>query len=68
MIGIYLVKSFILFSSIDSVNTSCLFTTAMNQARNKHAYHLIYISLLSLLLSHTHTHPVSPIQSPLHPK
>lgn len=36
------------------MNTSYLFTTAMNQARNKHAYHLIYISSLSPSLSHTH--------------
>lgn len=61
MIGIYLVKSFILLSNIDSVNTSCLFTTAMNQARDSTPT-ILYISLLSLLFSHTHI-PTRSLQS-----
>lgn len=66
MIGIYVVKSFILLVVIDSVNTSCLFTTAMNQARESTPT-ILYISLLSLLLSLTHTYPPglsNPITAP----
>lgn len=66
MIGIYVVKSFILLVVIDSVNTSCLFTTAMNQARASTPT-ILYIYLFSLSFSLSHTYPPglsNPITAP----